>query len=155
MQEMLKAYFLKSFRGISKVLWIFFAAFVCTTIFSTSGLSQVPSNRQQDSNVTLPLVVANRFEIKPEQRDLFLKLATAALAPTRAEPGCISYGFYEQPTAQNSFIYYEEWQDRTALIEHLHKPYVQPLFAKFSELLKGSMVVRVYTTNSVATELPK
>jgi|GEM_PF-141569 quinol monooxygenase YgiN len=151
---MLKAYFTKRFRGISKVLLFFFAAFVCTTIFSSSGLTQVPSNRQQDSNVTLPLVVANRFEIKPEQRDLFLKLATPALAPTRAEPGCITYGFYEQPTAKNSFIYYEEWQDRTALRNHLKQPYVQPLLAKFPEILKGSLIVRVYTTKSVDRELP-
>jgi len=154
MQEMLKAYFLKRFRGISKVLLLLFAVFISTSLFGSSALAQVASNSQLNSNVNLPLVVANRFEIKPEQRELFLKLATPALAPTRAEPGCISYGFYEQPTAQNSFIYYEEWKDRAALAEHLQKPYVQPLFAQFSEILKGSLVVRVYTTNSIAKELP-
>lgn len=131
-----------------------FAIFACTTLFSSQILAQPPSNSQQDSNLNLPLVVANRFEIKPEQRGLFLKLATAAIAPTRAEPGCISYGFYESSTEKNSFIYYEEWKDRAALAEHLQKPYVQPLFAQFSEILKGSLVVRVYTTNSVSNELP-
>jgi quinol monooxygenase YgiN len=151
---MRKAYFFKKNPGISKLFLMVFAVCVCT-ILSSQVFAQVPSNKQQDSKANLPLVVANRFEIKPEQRDLFLKLATAALAPTRAEPGCISYGFYEQPTAKNSFIYYEEWKDRTALIEHLQKPYVQPLLAKFSEILKGSLIVRVYTTNSVANELPK
>jgi quinol monooxygenase YgiN len=151
---MRKAYFLKKIPGISKLFLMVFAVCVCT-ILSSQVFAQVPSNKQQDSNANLPLVVANRFEIKPEQRDLFLKLSTAALAPTRAEPGCISYGFYEEPTAQNSFIYYEEWKDRRALIEHLQKPYVQPLLAKFSEILKGPLVVRVYTTNSVANELPK
>jgi quinol monooxygenase YgiN len=151
---MRKAYFFKKIPGISKLFLMVFAVCVCT-ILSSQVFAHVPSNKQQDSKANLPLVVANRLEIQPEQRDLFLKLATAALDPTRAEPGCISYGFYEQPTAKNSFIYYEEWKDRTALIEHLQKPYVQPLLAKFSELLKGSMVVRVYTTNSVANELPK
>lgn len=150
---MRKAYFVKKRPGISKLFLRFFAVCVCT-ILSSQVFAQVPSNKQQDSKANLPLVVANQFEIKPEQRDLFLKLATAALAPTRAEPGCISYGFYEQPTAKNSFIYYEEWKDRTALKEHLKQPYVQPLLAKFSELLKGSLLVRVYTTNSVAHELP-
>jgi len=151
---MRKAYFLKKIPGISKLFLIVFAVCVCT-IWSSQVFAQVPSNKQQDSNANLPLVVANRFEIKPEQRDLFLKLATAALAPTRAEPGCISYGFYEQPTEKNSFLYYEEWKDRTALIEHLQKPYVQPLLTKFSEIIKGSLVVRVYTTNSISNELPK
>ncbi len=151
---MRKAYFLKKIPGISKLFLMVFAVCVCT-IWSSQVFAQVPSNKQQDSNANLPLVVANRFEIKPEQRDLFLKLATAALAPTRAEPGCISYGFYEQPTEKNSFLYYEEWKDRTSLREHLQKPYVQPLLTKFSEIIKGSLVVRVYTTNSISNELPK
>jgi quinol monooxygenase YgiN len=154
MKEMLKAYFLKKNRGIGKLLLLFFAVFVCT-ILTSQVFAQPPSNRQQNSNVALPLVVANRFEIKPEQRELFLKLATAALAPTRSEPGCISYGFYEQPTAKNSFLYYEEWKDRAALSNHLKQPYVQPLLAKFPEILNGSLIVRVYTTNSVARELPQ
>lgn len=150
---MRKAYFLKKIPGISKLFLMVFAVCVCT-ILSSQVFAQVPSNKQQDSNANLPLVVANRFEIQPEKRDLFLKLATAALAPTRAEPGCISYGFYEQPTAKNSFIYYEEWQDRTALRNHLKQPYVQPLLAKFREIIKGSLIVRVYTTKSVDRELP-
>ena len=151
---MRKAYFFKKIPGISKLFLMVFAVCVCT-ILSSQVFAHVPSNKQQDSKANLPLVVANRFEIKPEQREQFLKLATAALAPTRAEPGCISYGFYEQPTAKNSFIYYEEWKDRTALREHLKQPYVQPLLTKFSEILKGPLLVRVYTTNSVAHELPK
>ncbi len=152
MKEMPKAYFLKKNRGISQLFLLFFAIVFCT-ILTSQVFAQVPSNRQ-NGNIPLPLVVANRFEVKPEQRELFLKLATTALAPTRAEPGCISYGFYEQPTVKNSFIYYEEWKDRTALKDHLKQPYVQPLLAKFPELLKGSLIVRVYTTKSVDRELP-
>lgn len=152
MKEMPKAYFLKKNRGISQLFLLLFAIVFCT-ILTSKVFAQVPSNRQ-NGNISLPLVVANRFEVKPEQREIFLELATAALVPTRAEPGCISYGFYEQPTAKNSFIYYEEWKDRTALRDHLKQPYVRPLLAKFPELLKGSLIVRVYTTKSVDRELP-
>lgn len=123
-------------------------------LFSNPAFAYMQKGRPADTHTNLPLVVANRFEIEPEKRELFLKLATAAIAPTRAEPGCISYGFYEQPSAPNSFLYYEEWKDSQALSEHLKKPYVKPLFAKFSEILHGSLVVKVYTTKSIATQLP-
>lgn len=151
---MIKTYLLKKVRSIAQVILVVVALFGVAAMFSNPAFAYMQKGRPADTHTNLPLVVANRFEIDPAKRELFLELATAAIEPTRAEPGCISYGFYEQPSAQNSFLYYEEWKDSQALSEHLKKPYVQPLFAKFSEILKGSLAVKVYTTNSIATELP-
>lgn len=151
---MLKTYLLKKVRSISQIILLVVALFGFVTLFSNPAFAYMQKGRPATTQNTLPLVVANRFDIDPDKRELFLELATAAIEPTRAEPGCISYGFYEQPSARNSFLYYEEWKDSQALSAHLKKPYVQPLFAKFSEILNGSLVVKVYTTKSIATELP-
>lgn len=129
-------------------------AIASAAIFSSKAFAQVSTTNQQNTNTNLPLVVVNRFEIYPEQRELFLKLAKEALELTPNEPGCITYGFYEQPTAQNSFIYYEEWKDKAALVEHLQKPYVKPLLANFSKIVKKNFATRIYDTSSVSNELP-
>ncbi|MBE9044545.1 antibiotic biosynthesis monooxygenase [Pleurocapsales cyanobacterium LEGE 10410] len=100
-------------------------------------------NRQNNS-VDIPVVLVGRYKIKPEKRSRFLELTQAALEPTRSEPENISYIVYEQVGIFNSFIYFEEWQSRAALAEHLQQPYITPLLAEFPELVDGETNVKVY-----------
>ena len=104
---------------------------------------------QQTPQVDVPVVLAARFKIKPEKRDLFIELATATLEPTRAEEGVISYSFYEETTVPNSFIYFEEWESREALARHLKTPYTQRLLDNFSDMLDGEANIRVYDIKSL------
>ncbi len=90
------------------------------------------------------IVLAGRYKIKPEKKSRFLELANAGLEPTRQEKGNISYSFYEEVGVPNSFIYFEEWQDRQALEEHLKQPYIKPLLAEFADLVDGEADVKVY-----------
>jgi len=105
----------------------------------------------EEVNLTpdVPVVLAARFTVTEQGRDEFLLLANATLEPTRKEPGCISYAFYNQPGDMNSFIYFEEWKSREALTKHLRKPYVEKLLNAFSGLLQGSADVRVYDINNL------
>lgn len=104
---------------------------------------------QQTPQVDVPVVLAARFKIKPEKRELFLELATATLEPTRAEEGAISYSFYEESSAPNSFIYFEEWESRDALAKHLKTPYTQRLLDNFADMLDGEANIRVYDIKSM------
>ena len=104
-------------------------------------------------SVAVPVVVATRFKIKPEKRALFLELANAALEPTLAEEGVISYAFYEDAAKPNFFIYFEEWKSRQALSAHLKQPYVTPLLEQFPEILDGQADVRVYDIENITHEL--
>jgi quinol monooxygenase YgiN len=128
-----------------------------TSIALLSGGCQRPANItssnttpvQLETSVDVPLVLAGRYKIKPEKRERFLALAKAGLEPTRQEPGNISYNFYEDPNLPNSFIYFEEWQSREALAQHLQQPYITPLLNEFSELVDGKADVRVYDIKSL------
>ena len=100
-------------------------------------------------SVDVPIVLAGRYKIKPEKREHFFELANPGLEQTRQEPGNISYSFYEESGVPNSFIYFEEWQSREALKEHLEKPYIQPLLAEFADLVDGEADVRVYDIKSL------
>ena len=98
----------------------------------------------KDLIVDVPIVLSGRYKIKPEKRERFLELAQAGVKQTREEAGNISYGFYEEHDMPNSFIYFEEWESRAALAEHLKQAYITPLIEEFSELVDGEADVRIY-----------
>jgi quinol monooxygenase YgiN len=106
-----------------------------------------------NTRVDIPVVVAGKFQIKPEKRELFLELATSILEPSRKEAGVISYSFYEESTVPNSFIYFEEWQSREALSQHLKADYTQKLFDVFSEIIDREPDIKVYDIASLTYEL--
>ena len=84
---------------------------------------------------------------------IFLKLAGATLTPTRAKKENISYSFYEESIITNSFIYFEEWQSREALVEYLQQDYTERLLEKFSDMLDGEAHIRVYDIEYLTTRL--
>ena len=138
-----------------------FFTFLIFTVFSTGCAASVVSEPTQDTSpketqnlaqstqIDVPVVLAARFKIKPEKRNLFLQLAKATLEPTRAEKGVISYSFYEESAVPNSFIYFEEWKSREALAEHLKTPYTQRLLKQFPNMLDGEPNIRVYDIKSL------
>ena len=96
------------------------------------------------------IVLAGRYKINPGKRERFLELAKSCLELTRKEPGNISYSIYEEAGIPNSFIYFEEWESREALEEHLKQPYITPLLKEFPDLVDGEADVRVYDIKSLS-----
>jgi quinol monooxygenase YgiN len=108
---------------------------------------------KSNTQVDIPVVVAGKFQIKPEKRELFLELATSILEPSRKESGVISYSFYEESTVSNSFIYFEEWKSREALSQHLKANYTQKLLTLFPEMIAREPDIKVYDIASLTYEL--
>jgi len=108
---------------------------------------------KQTQEILVPVVLAATFKVKPEKRELFVKLATAALKPTRSEPGCISYSFYEKYNVPNTFLYFEEWKSRKAIAEHIKKPYVQDIIDRFDEILEDDPDIKIYDIDRVTKGL--
>jgi quinol monooxygenase YgiN len=106
-----------------------------------------------NTRVDIPVVVAGKFQIKPEKRELFLEIATSILEPSRKESGVISYSFYEESTVPNSFIYFEEWQSREALSQHLKADYTQKLLTFFPEMIACEPDIKVYDIASLTYKL--
>ena len=106
----------------------------------------MPSLNQK---VEVPIVLAGKYKIKPEKRERFLELARAGLTATLQEPGNISYDLYEDIQQANTFIYFEEWQSREALQDHLKQPYIVPLIEEIADLLAEKPNVRVYDIDNL------
>lgn len=156
---------LPTFFSKVKTLRVFSLLFIVTAV-STGYLLEANNGQtaevlkqekqeltQEMEQVDVPIVVAVKFKIKPEFRAEFLELATAAISPSRAEEGTISYNFYEDPNDPNSFIYFEEWKSREALYEHLEQDYTKRLLTRFPEMLDGESDPKVYEINKISYEL--
>ncbi len=82
---------------------------------------------------------------RPETRAELATLLAAQIAPTRAEPGCITYDFHVDAADPCVFVFYENWTSRDALDAHLAMPHLQPLFSQLDRLLAKQVDIRPLT----------
>lgn len=127
-------------------------------LVSCDVATQTEANSTQNSEVTTtenqqveqPLVVIAYLNVKPEDRDTFLELATqTAKATNETEPGVNTYIFYEDENTPNLFFFFEEWKNKAAFEAHLEQPHTQELTAKYAEILAKPADVRIYTINDI------
>ncbi|HEX9636464.1 MAG TPA: antibiotic biosynthesis monooxygenase [Acidobacteriota bacterium] len=89
------------------------------------------------SGPTMPseeLLTAVTFIRGLEGKEDQLKRELLALeAPTRAEPGNITYDLYQSPVKKNEFMRYEVWRNPEALEEHKATPHLRASFKKRQE----------------------
>jgi len=79
---------------------------------------------------------------KPEKREELLCILAAQVAPTRAEPGCVTYNFHCDFKDPSVFVFYENFASQAALDEHLTKPHLRPLMDRLDELLARPVEIR-------------
>jgi quinol monooxygenase YgiN len=72
---------------------------------------------------------------RPEKREALLALLQTFIVPTRQEPGCIEYQFHVSAEDPNHFMFYENWDSREVLAQHIAMPYIQPIIEREHELL--------------------
>jgi quinol monooxygenase YgiN len=89
---------------------------------------------------------------KPHTRDELFALLAAQVAPTRAEPGCISYDFHVDATDPCIFVFYENWKTQADLERHLDMPHLVPLFSQLSRLVARPVQIRHLTMLSDMAE---
>lgn len=53
----------------------------------------------------------------------------ALVAPTRSEPGCLTYELHRDPGNTRKFMFYERFKSQAALDEHLASPYFRKFVA--------------------------
>lgn len=71
------------------------------------------------------VAVQLRLVATPETRDELVRRVHEDLyQPTRAEPGCISYRFYQDTENPDAFCFVEQWRDFDAFYGHLASDHV-------------------------------
>jgi len=91
-------------------------------------------------------IITVQCKAKPEKRNELVALCKSMIAPSRAEPGCIHYSFYEDLNEENSFFFYEEWKDQTAIDLHNSTQHFLEFQPKFKNFIVGDASVTVHQT---------
>ncbi|AIE73650.1 hypothetical protein D082_11220 [Synechocystis sp. PCC 6714] len=89
-------------------------------------------------------MVAGNIKVRPDKREEFIALSQTFIEPSRSEPGCISYSFYEDETEANTFLFFEVWRNRLALDEHFQTPYFHEFVEKSPDLLAKPAEITIY-----------
>ena len=70
---------------------------------------------------------------KPGKEEELQRELLALSAPTRAEPGNITYDLYQSPERANEFMRFEVWRTADALEAHKSTPHLKASFQKRQE----------------------
>jgi quinol monooxygenase YgiN len=90
------------------------------------------------------IVVVGRVRCAAEQRDELIALLTEMQDNSRAEEGCIRYGFFAAIEDPLSFIAVEEWADREALDRHFSEPHLLEFAGRLLELVSERPEVAIH-----------
>jgi quinol monooxygenase YgiN len=83
------------------------------------------------------VIVIARWRPRPERRDDLEAVLRDVQEASRADEGCLNYGYYSNVADPSSFIAVEEWRDEEALREHLRTPHVARLVAALPEMVEA------------------
>ncbi|QHU99674.1 putative quinol monooxygenase [Synechocystis sp. CACIAM 05] len=113
-------------------------------VFTSIFLLPSPSLAEDVKGADDPIVVAGNIKVKPDKKEAFIALSQTFIEPSRSEPGCISYSFYEDETEDNSFLFFEVWRNRAALDYHFQTPYFHEFVEKSPDLLAKPAEIKIY-----------
>jgi len=85
-----------------------------------------------------------RLSAKPDKVDELKRVLTGLAAPTRQEPGCLSYEIFQNLADPCDFTFVEEWASDAALDAHWQAPHTQDALARGVPLLTASPDDRRY-----------
>ena len=94
------------------------------------------------------VIVVARFRPRAERLDDFVALLREVQAASRADDGCLNYGYYAEVADPLHYVAVEEWRDMAALEAHLRTPHVARLIAALPEFADGPLDIAAHTVAS-------
>ncbi|MGV9644583.1 putative quinol monooxygenase [Streptomyces sp. NPDC003514] len=85
------------------------------------------------------VTVVRDAKAKPGREDDLKAFITAAVTPSRNDPGNIDYEAHEVDGRPGEFVIYERWESRTHLAAHLTAPRMRELVPQILELIDGTI----------------
>jgi len=90
------------------------------------------------------VVLVARGVINTERRAEAYEAFQAMLAPSRAEPGCISYEYFTDVDDPDRFVFVEEWESYEILQAHFETPHFVDFAARCETMLTDAPDIRIY-----------
>lgn len=92
-------------------------------------------------------IITVSFLAKPESKSEVITLCKSMILPSREEPGCIYYSFYQDLHEDNRFFFYEEWEDQKSIDAHNSSKHFLEFQPKFRNLIIGDAEINVYSVS--------
>lgn len=94
-------------------------------------------------------IVVIHCTVQPQHRDAFVAGAADLCRATRAEPGNIAYGCFEDPTEPGHMTFVEEWHSRADIDSHMAQPYTQTFLQAALGMLSAPPSMRAFDVAGV------
>lgn len=99
----------------------------------------------------MTLIVAGTVRIPPENVERFRPAMAAMMIASRAEDGCLDYGYAEDVAEPGLIHVFERWRDQAALEAHFQTPHMADWRAQWPSF---GVSDRKLTAYEVAAERP-
>ena len=83
----------------------------------------------------MPVYIFARFQPKPGREQEVSDELRRVLAPTGAEPGCLSIRLFESLREPRVFFIHSEWVDEAAFEAHIQLPHTQRMVSQVEPLI--------------------
>lgn len=93
-----------------------------------------------DQQVTVVAIIKAASGKEEQVKQALLKL----IEPTRKEKGCINYDMHQAQDDPTVFLFYENWESKTLLDEHLQKPHLKAFMDETEDLLAEPVDIRLW-----------
>lgn len=89
------------------------------------------------------IVVSGTFQVDPTKREQAVAVGTKMAEASRAEAGCVAYGFWTDPNEPTSFRVFEQWESAEALDAHFAEPHMAEFLGALPDLgITNSEIIR-------------
>ena len=92
-------------------------------------------------------IVIARVSCRPDKREQAIEMLTKLQDASRAEDGCLNYGFSVAIEDENAFIAVEEWADLAALQTHLREAHIAEFMAGLGDVIAGPPHLAMHTVS--------
>ena len=92
-----------------------------------------------------PLILIARMRAKSGQQARLRQELQRLVAPTRAEPGCVTYDLHESQTDPAEFMFYEAWRSSADLDAHFETSHMKTMKKIEHEIVEGGMDLSRWT----------
>jgi quinol monooxygenase YgiN len=90
------------------------------------------------------LIVIGSARAAAHRRADLVAAAREVVAATRADGGCLAYGFYADLDDENTIVNVEMWRDQAALDAHMTHAHTTDFLARVGGLVHGTPSVVVH-----------
>ncbi len=101
------------------------------------------------------ILITAKASVSPQNIEAYHALSQKQVTSSRAEAGCLDYGYYEDAMDPGTFIFVEKWKDQAALDFHFSQDYCLDFIKEVRKLAKAVSTIEINDISRTRTPTAK